>query len=118
MKLMRLVCACAAAAALMSATASAMNSTALAKANVPFEFVVNGKAMPAGEYTFSPSGTAGVIAIQGGKKGGRILAVGGRVYTSPVQDAPRLVFVKKNGRMHLSQVLPQISGSGASFQVK
>lgn len=118
MKLMHSICAFAAAATLIAGTAVANTPAKSAKADVPFEFVVNGNTLPAGQYTFMAPNAAGVVSIQEKNRETTVMTFGTRVYTPVGKEKPQLVFVKKDGKMHLSQVLTQSSQGGVQFQVK
>ena len=118
MTFLRSLCVCAAAAALWTGPATAANTSSAAKAYVPFEFVVSGKTMPAGTYIISTPDAAGVLSVRAERGNTTALAVGTRVSSPISRPGPQLVFVRKGGKLHLSQVLPQFSQGGAELSVK
>jgi len=82
---------------------AALGATAQAgevKAKVPFEFSVNDKALPAGEYTLSTIGST--VVLVRGYPGGAMAS------SNPVEDAkggtPRLVFLRYGTRYVLSEI--------------
>ncbi len=105
MKRTSLMCALAAAAAMTMGTAKADVPVGTARAKVPFEFVVGGRTMPAGEYTISAPNAAGVVSIRAEGMSASALAVGYRTDGAAAQNRPELVFVKKDGKLHLSRVV-------------
>lgn len=100
----RQLCACAAAAAMLLAAMPAMATTVSStRTNVPFAFLASGKPMPAGEYTIGK--TSETVMNVRHTDGAAALALITR-HVGPIHGngQPRLVFVKKNGRYHLSEV--------------
>ena len=115
MNIRSLLCACAAAAAMMT---SALANTAIStRTNVPFAFVASGKTMPAGEYVFGKA-SATVVSVRN-EKGDTALAVVTR-HVGPVNGAaqPKLIFVKKNGQYHLSEIHLANAPGGEQIPVK
>ncbi|MBI4892038.1 MAG: hypothetical protein HY821_15540 [Acidobacteria bacterium] len=113
MKRTSLKCALAAAAAMAMAlgVAAADLAAGTTRAMVPFEFVVNGRTMPAGEYLITAPNAAGIVSVRAAGSSAAALAVGYRMDGSARQGAPELVFVKKAGKLHLSQVvMPRAPG--------
>lgn len=117
MTMKRMVCVFAAVAAMMATEAVASTAVNSAKARVPFEFVVNGVALPAGQYTFTAPNAAGMVLILDENQRTVAQVFGTRVYEAG-RTAPQLVFVKKDGKNFLSQVLTQSSQGGAEFHLK
>jgi len=103
MKMTRLMCVCAAVAALLAMPVMAVTSTATT-AKVPFEFVAGGKTMPAGEYLISMPNAAGVVRIMGDARGATVLLVGRREAPQAGTVQPSLVFEKSGGKYHLKKV--------------
>jgi hypothetical protein len=118
MTFLRSLCVCAAAAALLTGTATAAKTSSAAKAYVPFEFVVSGKTMPAGHYIISNPDSAGVLSVRAERGSTTALAVSTRVSSPISRPAPQLIFVRKGGKLHLSQVLTQHAQGGSEFSVK
>ncbi len=82
------------------------------RANIPFQFIVGGKALPAGEYNFIRNeGSFQVVSV---KKGPSAVALvitmlGGEIHTTP-QDA-HIVFDKVGDSYFLSEIwIPQMDG--------
>ena len=75
------------------------------KANIPFDFQINGKVMKAGEYTiFEPVSPKGLVIIRGGEK---VSAAASLVYTvdsEKVADQTQLVFRRYGDQYFLSQM--------------
>ena len=75
------------------------------KANIPFDFVVGDRVMPAGEYMVIPTGSTGlVIAISSETKPETALATTFACATSGPSKDTKLVFHSLAGRYFLSQV--------------
>ena len=113
-----LLCACAAAAAMMiSAMPALANTSTSTRTNVPFAFVASGKAMPAGAYTLAKN-SENVISVRS-EAGDTTLAVVTRL-VGPINGAtqPRLIFVKKNGQYHLSEIYLANTSGGQQIPVK
>ncbi|PYV64584.1 MAG: hypothetical protein DMG95_04010 [Acidobacteria bacterium] len=51
--------------ALVLASGSAFGQTIRVKINVPFDFIVTGKTLPAGEYAFRFNAGGSVLAVEG-----------------------------------------------------
>ncbi len=82
------------------------------RANIPFQFVVEGKTLPEGEYNFIRNeGSFQVVSV---KKGPSAVALvitmlGGEIHTTP-QDA-HIVFDKVGDSYFLSEIwIPQMDG--------
>ncbi len=72
------------------------------KANVPFDFVVGSKTMPAGEYTFALNGTGALrISQLNGPQVAGIIAV---PVAGSDNAAPRLLFHRYGQRAFLAEV--------------
>jgi hypothetical protein len=84
-----------------AAAACAQNPDAM-KANVPFNFVVCGKTIPAGEVTVARVSSLGALAINGG--GHSVIVLGGP--EAPRKDANhvRLVFHRYGDAYFLAEV--------------
>jgi len=110
-----LLCACAAAAAMMIPAMA--NTTPITKTNVPFAFVANGKTMPAGQYVIGKN-SENVMSVRNEKGEASLTLVTNHV--GPVDGAakPKLVFVKKNGQYHLSEIHLNGQAGGEQIPVK
>ncbi len=84
------------------------------RANIPFQFVVEGKTLPAGEYNFIRSADNGSFQIISTKKGPSAVALvittlGGAIHSTP-QDS-HIVFDKIGDTYTLSEIwIPQLDG--------
>jgi hypothetical protein len=99
---------------LLFATASAYAQTAL-KANVPFNFIVAGNTLPAGEYTIQSLDTnAGVLIIRGSDKSQKMVMANSCASAKP-SDTTKLVFHRYGDRYFLSQIWTAGNASGAEL---
>jgi len=98
------------AAVLVVAPAFAQMRTTL-KADVPFDFSVRGKMLPAGEYTIAEeTGSAAIVVRNSRTEEAVTVLTGWHVNTSGNGDS-KLVFHKSGGRYYLAAV----TTSGESF---
>lgn len=102
-----LTCVCAALAALLIGSkavgASAFGEST--KAAIPFEFVVGGKTMPAGEYSFSMTPGRPVVAMRG-EDGKSVMVFLSRKLGDYQHEAkPQFVFEKRNQKYVLKEVV-------------
>jgi len=98
---------------LLFATASAYAQTAL-KANVPFNFIVAGKTLPAGEYTIHSLDTIQrVLVIRGSDKSQMVMA--NSCASAKPSDATKLVFHRYGDSYFLSQIWTAGYNSGAEL---
>ena len=71
---------------------------------VPFSFLVNGRTMPAGNYTISRDGmTSSVWLIRGDKEGAFVATVPTRGH-DPAGNRPALTFVRHENEYKLSAI--------------
>lgn len=108
MRLKSLTCVCAALTVLGLAAAPAGASIMRSgtKAKIPFEFVVAGKTMPAGNYTFDVNANQHLVSIRGENGDAAITFVDRVDVYSDDLLKPRLTFEKKGGKYVLKQVRP------------
>ena len=100
---------------LLFATASAYAQTAALKANIPFNFVVAAKSLPAGEYTIqSLSMHERVLTIRGADKSANMIMVSSCESAKP-SDKTKLVFHRYGDRYFLSQIWTAGNSSGAEL---
>ena len=88
---------------LLLAVSAAQAQEARVKANIPFDFVVGDRVMPAGEYIVAPAGSLGQ-AISISSNGSSDLALTSACATSGPSKSTKLVFHALAGRYFLSQV--------------
>jgi hypothetical protein len=88
---------------LLLAVSAAQAQEARVKANIPFDFVVGDRVMPAGEYIVAPAGSLGQ-AISISSSGSSDLALTSACASSGPAKSTKLVFHALAGRYFLSQV--------------
>ena len=99
--------------ALLAATFGFAQSQSL-NAKIPFQFTVEGKVLPAGQYVFIRSNDESTIRVEGASKGPSSVALvvtrlGSAIHTSP-QDA-HIVFDKVGDTYFLSEIwIPGLDG--------
>jgi hypothetical protein len=99
---------------LLLATVSASAQTVMLKANVPFNFIVSGKTLPAGEYTIHSLNTiAKVLVLRGAEKDDMVMA--NPCQSARPSDKSKLVFHRYGDRYFLSQIWTAGNSSGAEF---
>jgi len=85
--------------------APALAQTASMKVDVPFDFIVNGKTLPAGEYRVDSMSTAtSTIAIRNAEKTAKILALTNGCESTEAADVSKLVFHRYGNQYFLAQV--------------
>jgi hypothetical protein len=96
------------------ATANGQNQSTV-KANVPFEFIVGDKALPAGQYSVSAIGIGqDALAIQGTKAHDNAVRLVNNT-TRPAEKSSTLVFHRYGNTFFLSQVW--VAGEGQGRQL-
>jgi|HubBroStandDraft_5_1064220.scaffolds.fasta_scaffold231440_2 hypothetical protein len=81
--------------------AAAQNGTL--RATIPFNFVVNGKTLPAGEYSVQPSASLGSLIIKGVERPASVISLTVPVVDRSSRPVPRLVFHVYGDRYFLSE---------------
>src|SRR5262245_34174109 len=90
---------------LLLAVSAAKAQEPRVKANIPFDFVVGDRVMPAGEYLVSPNGSASTaIAVRSLDKPDAALVITHACATSGPSKDTKLVFHALAGRYFLSQI--------------
>jgi len=113
-----LLCACAAAAAsILTAMPVMATSVTTTKTSVPFAFVASGKTMPAGQYLFTKNSES-VMSVRHEDGATALAVVTRRVGPMNGANQPKLVFVKKNGKYHLSEIYLANQAGGEQIPVK
>ncbi|MGH9844512.1 MAG: hypothetical protein ACREEM_37800 [Blastocatellia bacterium] len=74
------------------------------KANIPFDFSVGDKTLPAGAYTVTPLTMPGVLRIRSEDGRGRVLVQTQGLQARPDQDQTKLVFRRYGDQYFLAQV--------------
>jgi hypothetical protein len=87
----------------MAAGASAFGWST--RATIPFDFVVGGKTLPAGEYSFVMTAGRPVVAIQGEDGKSVMVFMSRRLGNYQRESKPQFVFEKKNQRYVLKEVV-------------
>lgn len=73
------------------------------RANVPFDFEVNGRVLPAGHYTFESPRYDGVLVIRG-EDGNAVMTPIVAVADTKEGKAPGISFSKRHGRVKLKEI--------------
>ena len=85
--------------------APALAQTAAMKVDVPFDFIVNGKTLPAGEYRVDAMPTSsGTIAIRSTEQSAKIVALTNSCESLEAADTSKLVFHRYGNQYFLAQV--------------
>jgi len=93
--------------------APALAQTASMKVNVPFDFIVNGKTLPAGEYKVDGLSTStGTIAIRNTETTAKLMTLTNGCESIEAADASKLVFHRYGGQYFLAQVWSAGSSEG------
>jgi hypothetical protein len=93
--------------------APALAQTASMKVNVPFDFVVNGKTLPAGEYRVDGLSTStSTIAIRNTEQSAKLMALTNGCESIEAADASKLVFHRYGSQYFLAQVWSAGSSEG------
>jgi hypothetical protein len=100
---------------LLFATASAYAQTVALKANVPFNFIVSGNTLPAGEYTIqSLSPNTRALVIRGADNSANIVTANSCESLRP-SEKTKLVFHRYGDRYFLSQIWTAGNSSGSEL---
>ncbi len=98
--------------ALLTAAFGLAQTVQSLRANIPFQFIVEGKALPPGEYNFIRNeGSFQVVSVKKGPSAVALVitTLGGGIHTTP-QDA-HIVFDKVGDSYFLSEIwIPQMDG--------
>src|SRR5215470_970781 len=86
------------------AVSAAQAQEARVKTNIPFDFVVGDRVMPAGEYTVAPAGSLGQAITISSTSGSSDIALTSACASSGLSKNTKLVFHALAGRYFLSQV--------------
>lgn len=103
---------------LLLATASAYAQSIIVKANVPFDFVVNGKTLTAGEYRIGSMDSGGdVMSIRAEDRNATMLALLHSCGSLEASSRTKLVFHRYKDRYFLAQVWVKGDTSGRELAV-
>jgi hypothetical protein len=100
---------------LLFATASAYAQTAALKANIPFNFIVAGKSLPAGEYTIQSVSTSDRVLVIRGSETSPNMVMTNSCESARPSDRTKLVFHRYGDRYFLSQIWTAGNSSGAEL---
>ena len=90
---------------MLLAVSATQAQEARVKANIPFDFVVGNKVLPAGEYVVSPQGATNQIILISAEEGNSAaLATTLNCASSAPSSSTKLVFHTMNGQYFLWQV--------------
>ena len=91
---------------------SAYAQTVNLKADVPFNFIIRGATLPAGEYTIKGLGDGSVIAVRGPNPKANTIVRSQRCASINAVKRSKLVFHRYGDRYFLAQLWVDGSGSG------
>lgn len=80
------------------------------EANVPFDFMVNGKTLPAGQYTVTPSGNGSTLIIRSAETK-QAAAVITRACEASRDAKPQLIFHRYGNQYFLAKIVGATSGN-------
>ena len=83
---------------------SASAQTVNLKADVPFNFIIRGATLPAGEYTIKGMGDGSAIAVRGASPKANTIVLSQRCTSRDAAKQSKLVFHRYGDRYFLSQV--------------
>jgi hypothetical protein len=83
---------------------SAFAQTVNLKADVPFNFIIRGATLPAGEYTIKGMGDGSAIAVRGASPKANTIVLSQRCTSRDAAKQSKLVFHRYGDRYFLSQV--------------
>jgi len=101
---------------LLLAVSAAQAQEARVKANIPFDFVVGDRVMPAGEYIVAPAGSLGQAITISSTSGSSDIALTSACASSGLSKNTKLVFHALAGRYFLSQVWVEGYAQGRQFR--
>jgi hypothetical protein len=90
--------------ALVAAAAGYAQGNASFKAIVPFDFIVSGKTLPAGQYSVDQETIRGGVVLSSPDHNGSVVVLGPAIRTHRLQNNARLVFTRYNDLYFLSEV--------------
>jgi len=91
---------------------SAYAQTVNLKADVPFNFIIRGATLPAGEYTIQGLGDGSAIAVRGPNPKANTIVLSQRCSSSDAAEQSKLVFHRYGDRYFLAQLWVAGSDSG------
>ena len=91
---------------------SAYAQTLNLKADVPFNFIISGATLPAGEYTIQGLGAGSAIAVRGPNPKANIVVLSQRCASIDATKQSKLVFHRYGDRYFLTQLWVAGSDSG------
>ncbi len=80
------------------------------EANIPFDFMVNGKTLPAGHYTVEPGSAQNALTIRSWETKQAAAAITQRLEVG-AGSKPQLIFRRYGNQYFLAQVIGDASGS-------
>jgi hypothetical protein len=103
--------------ALLLVGASAYAQNIKVKATVPFDFIVNGKTLPAGEYTIASFGSVDgrTLMVRSGDLDKQMLVRANSSESLKVSDKTKLVFHRYDQRYFLSEIW--VAGNDRGHQI-
>ena len=89
---------------LLLASAPVYAQTINLKADVPFDFVVNGHTLPSGEYTIRPANSSGRVLSLSGAEEGLLFFVANTCRSNIASAQSKLVFIHDRNGYFLSEM--------------
>ena len=89
---------------LLLASAPVYAQTINLKANVPFDFVVNGHTLPSGEYTIRSANSSGRVLSLSGAEAGILFFVANTCRSNITSEQSKLVFIHDRDGYSLSEM--------------
>jgi hypothetical protein len=86
------------------------------KANIPFDFVVASRTLPAGEYRVDEIGHPGFVILKNADGKGNAIALATPLQSSGIQSQGKLVFHRYGDMYFLSQIWRPGTNSGSEFR--
>jgi hypothetical protein len=97
---------------LLLASAPVYAQTINLKADVPFDFVVNGHTLPSGEYTIRSGNSAGPVLSLSGAEAGPMFFVANTCRSSKESAQTKLVFIHDRDGYFLSEMWMEGNSTG------
>lgn len=80
------------------------------KASVPFAFMVNGKTLPAGQYTVAPNNNGNVLVISNAETKQGVVVIA-QICAVGADSKPQLIFNRYGNQYFLAKAVGQTSGN-------
>jgi hypothetical protein len=94
--------------------AASANAQTMLKVTVPFEFIVDGQTLPAGDYTIGGV-SAPTLAIQSADRNVNVMSLPHACESLNIPETSKLVFHQYGGQYFLSQIWTESSNRGREY---